>query len=294
MGPLAPAPAMASDGPVFIVGCDRSGTTLLRLMLMGDPSLWIPTETNFIPHLAERSDRYGDFTSALQREAFVDDLASAYATYASVAMEALDLDPQEIRSALEAAAPTRYEGAVDAIYRLAAIRRGRHRWGDKSPTYVLHLPRLARLFPSARFVHLLRDARDVAVSTIMAGWFEPDQWEEAAEYWLRRVSTGLRDGRALGMARYMEIRYEALVQEPSATLRRLCDWCDLSYSSAMLAFYPGALDHILPAHRGLFPLIDKPVDPTRAHAWRRTMSAPARRRVERVAGAVMTQLEYLD
>ena len=54
--------------------------------------------------------------------------------------------------------------AIAAVFEAYAAERGKRRWGDKTPLYMQHLPLLERLFPSARFVHLIRDGRDAALS----------------------------------------------------------------------------------------------------------------------------------
>ena len=113
-----------------------------------------------------------------------------------------------------------------------ADRRGKPRYADKTPVYVLHIDRLAALFPESVFVHLVRDGRDVACSFLELGWAE--SIEEAALHWRRRVTAGRRAGHKLPTGRYVEMRYEDLVDSPEQALRRLCDAIDLPFDEAML------------------------------------------------------------
>ncbi len=91
---------------------------------------------------------------------------------------------------------------------------------------------MARLFPEAVFIHLIRDGRDVASSFLELGW--ADRIEEAALHWRLRVRRGRRAGRALPAGRYHELRYEDLVADPAPQLRDLCAAIGLPFSPAML------------------------------------------------------------
>ena len=136
--------------PLLILGVSRSGTTLLRVMLDRSPGIAIPDESFFVPLLARRHGR------PVEPESFLDDL-SRIAT-----LRAWGLAPEDVAARLR---PQMSTGeAISAIFEAYAAKVGKPRWGDKTPMYMRHLGLLERLFPDAQYVHLIRDARDAALS----------------------------------------------------------------------------------------------------------------------------------
>jgi hypothetical protein len=231
---------MAQDVFPFVVGCGRSGTTLVRAMLDSHPELAIPGESRFIPVLARTRDRYergGGFDVA----AFVHDLE------ATPWFRHWGLPADDARSVVAAPGATGIADAFRALFAEQARREAKPRYGDKSPQYVMQLPLLAELFPEARFLHVVRDGRDVALAFASAD-FGPSDIAEIALHWQLRVRRGMRYGRALGPQRYREVRYEDIVAEPEATLRGLCPFLGLAYDPAMLR-YPERSRHIAEADR---------------------------------------------
>jgi hypothetical protein len=153
------------------------------------------------------------------------------------------------------------------------------------------IPSIAELLPEARFVHIIRDGRNVALSLTEAP-FGPDSLEAAARFWSRRVEKGRADGRALGPDWYREVRYEDLVEDPEAQLRPLCDFLDLPYDDAMLHYY----ERDAGISRGLKnPEIHRNLaqPPTRnVRDWREQMSPRDVARFESIAGAALEDFGY--
>ena len=119
--------------------------------------------------------------------------------------------------------------AIAAVFEAYAAEHGKPRWGDKTPLYMQYLPLLERLFPDARFVHLVRDGRDAALSFLSVpagimteGWGHPRDAAGFACQWATEVRAARALGARVGPARYLEVRYEALVADPEAELRRIC------------------------------------------------------------------------
>ncbi len=218
-----------TSSPIFIVGCPRSGTTLLRNLLRSHPQLTFPSESHFIP-LFYRA--YGH--PRTERDA--------------VALAARILRLQWFRQwhvRIEAGefAPDRtFQAVTCRLFEAWARKEGKHRWGDKTPHYVEEIPVLAELFPAGRIIHIIRDGRDVALSWLKAG-FEPRNVYTAAMLWQRYVSAGCRDGALLPPATYLEVRYEALVKQPDTTMRKVCAFVDESFTEAVL--HPSPIRGIL-------------------------------------------------
>jgi hypothetical protein len=113
-------------------------------------------------------------------------------------------------------------------------RRGRQRWADKTPGYALHLDYIDRLFPDARYVHVIRDGRDVVASYRYRWGYRAAL--RAAGQWVDHVQAARRFGRGPGIDRYHEIRYERLVRDPEQVLRALLEFLDEPWDAGVLSF----------------------------------------------------------
>jgi len=220
-------PSMPAPMPI-VVGVPRSGTTLLRMMLDAHPELAIPPETGFLPALADLDPGTDPREAAWQ-------IISGFHTWPDFA-----LDADVLRKAVQDAPPTAAD-AARAFYRLYAERFGKPRYGDKTPTYGTDIDRIASLLPEARFLHIIRDGRDV-VCSVRGLWFRPgDSIESCAQDWATRLART----RALGsQLPYLEVRYEQLVVQPEDTLRAICRFLELTFDARMLAFHQTAASRL--------------------------------------------------
>ncbi|MDQ3645989.1 MAG: sulfotransferase, partial [Actinomycetota bacterium] len=160
----------------------------------------------------------------------------------------------------------------------------------KTPRYVEHIPFLADLFPDARFVHLVRDGRNVALSYADVP-FGPKTVSEAARLWARRVSAGMAAGRTLPPGRYIELCYEDLVEDPEGEAKGLCTFLELPFDADMLDYTERARDAVLPRASRYNPhLTEKPS--TRTRAWQEDMPPSQVEMFEAVAGPVLSELGY--
>lgn len=264
------------DPFVFVVGCERSGTTLLRAMLDSHSELAMPPESYFLVPLMKEPYAPQSFL----------DLLAEHRRFAR-----WGLPIEEVERELQDARPGDLAAAVRVLYRTYARSRGKSRWGDKSPGYVRRIRALAGLLPEAHFVHIIRDGRDVALSWLETP-FGPGSITEAAERWRKDVRAGRRAGRKHAEDRYMEVRYERLVSRPKRVLRRLCDF-------ARLGFEPGMLDYPRRADAIIEPTLE-PQSHQRLHRpptsglrdWRTQMDLADVRAFNRVAGDLLTRLGY--
>lgn len=267
----------SSGPPFFIVGSARSGTTLLRLMLNAHPHVAVPPESRFVTELWKGSKE-------VDVHSFLDALA------AHKRFSAWELPIDAVRSEIGAAATVPYPDAIEAAYRAYARSRGKSRWGDKTPRYVEHIPFLAELFEDARFVHLVRDGRNVALSYADVP-FGPKTVAQAAELWARRVSTGMTDGRSLEPGRYLELRYEDLVEDFEARSKELCEFLDVPFDQAMLDYTERSRSDVLSRAAKYNPKVtERPIAQTRS--WEDSMPDRQIAVFEAVAGDVLAQLGY--
>jgi hypothetical protein len=266
--------------PFFLVGCPRSGTTLLRNLLNSHPQLAIPAESQFLPTFYRAWGNPRDARAAER-------LGRRILALWWVRRWAIDLGPRDF------SACRTYAALVEILYGEILRRDGATRWGDKTPAYALQMPVISEIFPEAQFVHILRDGRDVAGSLVKTH-IGPREAVTAGLFWRRYVETARRDGARLGPRRYFEVSYESLLSDTATTLRAVCAFLGVPFD-------PRVLEQTSPDVRG-FPDVYGPRRAGQASAseivqsnsgkWRREMSARELGRFESVAGALLVELGY--
>lgn len=227
------SPALANADPVFIIGSGRSGTTLLRRVLMAGGGLYIPPETYFLGGLVKAWPT----ACALGWRAQIHLVLGAFgASPDADVFPRADLHRLEV--SLRDAPPEERSLAtiLDALFRAWATADGWPTglpWGDKTPINTLHLELIAALFPRARYVHVLRDPHDVVASLLAAGRYPTAH--AAAERWVQAVAAALRQVNAVGPKRATTLRYEDFVRDPFGEGERLCSWLGIPFGRESLS-----------------------------------------------------------
>lgn len=271
----------------FVVGCPRSGTTLLQRMLDHHPLLAVANDSHFVPKAVE--DLPVDADPPLTPELV--DWVRTYRRFSRLRLpdEAVDEAAAEARS---------YSGFVSAIYTQYARAHGKRLAGEKTPDYVRCLPRLHALFPWVRSIHIIRDGREVALSALEwahdgKGPSKLSMWGEepvavCALWWRWQVRTGQYDGARLGPSRYREVRYDDLVGDPEARLRELAEFLELPDAAEMAAYHVGRTSHRpgLSAKKAWLP-------PTAGlRNWRHDLTRRDQALFEVLAGDLLAELGY--
>lgn len=288
-----------SDRPPspFIVGVGRSGTTMLRLMLDAHPQLAIPPETHFVPDLIAAID------DGVGPEEAVEVMRSVRQ------WGDLQIEGDEVLARFRSLPRFDSGAALRAFYEIYAERQGKPRWGEKTPAYVRSMRQIERVLPEARFIHVIRDGRDVALSrwkrTLGDGERAPAA--QVAAGWQRRIRRAQKQGKRL--SHYLELRYEDLVTDTEPNLRRICEFVELDWDPAMLRYYERAGERMaemardLPAADGkptrpgeermqAHAMTQKPPDPAAMYRWREKMSAEDVAAFDAVAGELLSELGY--
>ena len=286
---VSPVPA------AFVVGVNRSGTTLLRMMLDAHPELTMPPETHFVPELidiAEGSE------------------ATPEALLATITKQRewgdFGLTEEQLLEAFAAIEPLNAGDALRAFYGLYAERIGKPRWGEKTPIYVKSIRKISGVLPEARFVHVIRDGRDVALS-IRDRAVKEHPIEKIAERWMRRINQARRQSKHV--PHYMEVRYEQLILNTEGTVREICDFYELPWDDAILDYHQRSAERLEEMRREL-PADGKRTtlsverrmatharttqapDPSRVSRWREEMDREDRRLFESIAGELLSELGY--
>jgi hypothetical protein len=268
-----------TTGPLtFVVGSGRSGTSLLAAMLDAHPDLSIAPESHFLPTLIDR------LPPQLTSPRHVDHMIELIGR--SKWFEHWDLDLETLRTALASDLPVARADALRMIYRVNAAAHGKSRFGEKTPAYVYAIAKLAAEIDDARFIHIVRDGRNVALSFREAS-FGANDVEHSALNWQRRLLDGRRMGIALGPGRYIELRYEDLIADPATQLRRLCTFLDLDFDDAMLTYHVGESRWVT---RDEETNLARP--PMKTRDWRDQLTAREHARIELLAGKGLTTWGY--
>jgi hypothetical protein len=276
---------------LFVVGNPRSGTTLLRRMLDAHPRLSIMSpETHWIP-------RYFKRHRGLTPEGFVT-LELIPKLFEYHRFRQLEIAPEDLEGLMRSGEPLSYADFVSKIFSFYGERKGKPLVGDKTPGYVRDISLLHRLWPRARFVHIIRDGRDVCLS--VSRWrmveralgkfpsYEEDPLSTAALWCDQNVRMGRVAGGALPPGLYHEVRYEALVSRPKEEIEALCAFLGMPPDDAMLRFHEGKTrsDPGLSTNRSWLP----PTPGVRD--WRSQMTREDLERFEAAAGDLLDALGY--
>lgn len=271
--------------PVFIVGCPRSGTSYLyHLFLSAGGFAEFHTQMNVFDVL---EPIYGKLGSTANKQRMMKDWLESKAFRVS-GLQAADIEKKIMSEC---------HGAGDFLRIVmdeVARSQGVDRWVDSTPTNVPHMLRINRDFPQAKFIHIIRDPRDLALSLDKKGWSRPLPWDKrncllaAGVYWEWIVRKGRKYGEHLG-ADYMETRYEDLVQSPAPELARIGKFldCDLDYDR-IKARSVGSIKNPLTSfkedlNQGTFSPVGR---------WKDKFPAEQLTRFEALIGGYMQELGY--
>lgn len=229
--------------PIFILGNPRSGTTLMRLLLTSHRDVVVPPEAGFLVWL---SNKYGNWNSLDSNNSsavlsYVNDL------FQTKKFETWGLDKSEIIRQIAKNKPSSYSELSGHIYHSYAKKRAKEIifWGDKNNFYLNHIEELKKLYPDAKFIHVVRDGRDVACSylditrhTYKSRYAPllPQNLEEIANHWRNNVLRIERDLRSCNSS-FLTIRYEDLVSRTDKELQKLCDFLGIEFQNEMVSFY---------------------------------------------------------
>lgn len=250
---------MSSDRPIFVVGCPRSGTTVLSLMIHAHPRLAIPPESRFLTTTWRKRATFGDLSTRQQRRA----LARSCVGKGS-RIRHLGLDRKETLARILEAPPT-IGSAFGTVFSEYARKHGKARWGDKRPLYFQEVDVLLRLFPDAQIVHIVRDGRASVASLKRMPWWPFDSIGSMAT-WSQAEYCARRDQRRLPRDTFHLVRYESLVADPRTVLGELCDFLGEDFDDAMLE--PHRVSEVVPERKTWHENLRSGVTTSAVESWR--------------------------
>ncbi len=220
-----------SQAPVFVLGCVRSGTTLLYHMLLSAGNFAVYRTESCVFNLLE--PRFGNLSFGPNKRK----LLEAWCDSRLFTLSGLDKHEIETKVMDECRNGGDF---LRIVMSEIAMKQGVNRWADTTPEHILYLHRIKETIPDALVIHIIRDGRDVALSTDKLGYIRRLPFDRkpskmaAGLYWEWMVNKGRRDGRDLG-ADYTEVHFEELVSQPRETLAKLGQFIeqDLNYDQIL-------------------------------------------------------------
>jgi hypothetical protein len=266
---------------VFVGGCERSGTTMLGAMLGAHSDCIATPETQFIEHQFTETGFDPGALDARRTLALI----MANRRYRLLWQFPIDLETVGVEQV-----GSTYPRILSWLVQAYGRKQGKEAsvWIDHTPGNFRRALTLLRLFPEARFIHLVRDGRAVAASLLPLDW-GPNNALHAAEFWMGRCAAGLAAESQLGPERVLRVRFENLVSNPAFVLQRIATFAELDYQSAMAegaGLQPGRY------HQQQHHLVGQRPDPSRLDRWRRSLSPRQVEIFEAEAGDFLPILGY--
>lgn len=273
--------------PIFMIGIQRSGSNLLRLMLNELPEIAAPHPPHILQRMMPLAPYYGDLSKPQAFSLLVDDVCRLVELN-PVPWEGVVLDRKDVAARCRKRSLVAVFGAV---YDVMAEAWKAKTWCCKSLANVYYLDEIDDYFENAKYIYLYRDGRDVAVSFRKAVVGEKHfyhiakEWDEA-----QRLALDFRAKVPAG--RFFDLSYETLVAEPEKTARSLCKFLDVKYKPSMLEFYKSGEAKRAASASNLWENVTNPVMKQNTRKFLKEAAEEDVRVFESVAGVSMDRLGY--
>lgn len=272
---------------VFMIGIQRSGSNLLRLMLNQLPDIAAPHPPHILQRMMPLVPGYGNLEVKENFMLLVDDVCRLV-EHNPVPWEGVELDRKTVAKRCHERSLVAVFGAV---YDLMAEVKGSRTWCCKSLANINYLPEIEAYFSNAKYIYLYRDGRDVAVSFRKAVVGEKHFYHIAREWAAtQQLALSMRD--KIGPRRFFPVKYENLTGDTEKTMRALCAFLDTPYSASMLDFHQSEEAQRAAKSSNLWGNVVNPIMQNNSRKFLNEASEDDIRIFESVAGDVMDALEY--
>ena len=272
---------------IFMVGTQRSGSNLLRLMLNQLPEISAPHPPHILQRMTPLISAYGDLQKDGHFYSMVDDVCRLVELN-PVPWQGVVLDRDVIVQQVQIRS---LMGVFEAIYDRVAEAQCATTWCCKSLANIRFLPAIETHFRSARYIYLYRDGRDVAVSFRKAVVGEKHFYHIARE-WAQTQQLALTMELHIDSDRFFRVKYEDMVAEPEAMMKRLCEFLKLEYREDMLNFHQSDEARRAAQSSELWSNVTQPIMKDNAGKFHTEASEEDIRIFESMAGGVLDKLGY--
>jgi len=275
-----------NNTPIFIVGAARSGTTLLQYMLRSHPDISLPTaESHFFIPFFKKSADFGDLTQLENTQRLLEEIYKSRQSFFDDDVHGIKFNAKELAQVFQQKKLSTVPQIISGIFEENAQAEGKKRWGDKTPYYILHLDTILEMYPNAQIIHLIRDGRDCALSMLERKWdLQIFNTYHAAYTWDRYVTAGKVFG-AKHPASYYEIRYEDILDQPVASIQKLCYFLNIEFNESVINFKKSG-------NSGKTALLTKPLQKNNQEKWKNKMTHKQLSIFESLAGNTLKDCGY--
>jgi hypothetical protein len=220
------AEPVTNSRPVFIVGMNGSGTTMMLDCLNAHREVYgFPRETRIIPYYAANLRKYGDLGETDKFKALWDDFrgVSCFRWVNGGSEPELPDDWRERAHSLTT--------VIDETFSYFARKQGKSRWCEKTPMHAQHIAALHDLFPEACFIHMIRDGRACAASFHRRWRYVP---QRTIYRWKNVIRAARKQASDCG-ANYLEVFYEQLTRDPASEMHKVCEFIGVQFEEAVLS-----------------------------------------------------------
>lgn len=256
------------EEPFFIIGCGRSGNTLLRSMLVAGGQVAIPPESYVWPRVIRIFKTY----NFLPWEKVCSLIIAEFEAYKEFYTWEVNLfEAHQKARQLEGKNRT-LSNIINEVYKAYQIERSGNikRWGDKTPINTLYIDKILKVYPKAKFVHIVRDPKDVVCSSVKAKIYK--NYQEAANAWKNFETSVYKLKKKILTSQYHKVKYENLVNNTEEELKLLSKFLGVDYSESMLYFYKMKDELGDVKYQKHHENIGKPVSNESIGKWKKTLN----------------------
>jgi hypothetical protein len=271
---------------IFVVGCPRSGTTLLQSLLAAHPQILSFPESKFfhylVPLYEPRRRAWGlvsrQFKPRLNKF-FQEDLGRSELL---LGWPKLPLQQQYTRKFIQ---------ILDQLTQ----EQGKTIWVEKTPEHIYYVDDIVKLVPHSRFIHIIRNGADVIASLYQVTREHPRLWKGAwslefcIERWIQAIEISRR---YLHQPRHCMVRYEQLVENPALELPKLCQFMGVDFQQRMLKDYQVAAQQVTLAVEPWKAAATKPIAKAKSEKFYQVFDATQREYIlQRVSGVSLEEFQ---
>ncbi len=274
------------SNPIFIIGTERSGTNLLRLILNSHSAIAVPHPPHIMKLFGPLELLYGSLSLEGNFRRLVEDVCH---------MVELHTYPWEFRpdreQVVQLARARNLLAVYFQLYDQYLNHSGKLRWACKSTFMIEYVAEILRYHPDARFIFMVRDGRDVAVSAKQS-IFNHFHVYYSARRWQREQRVGLDWLATLPPEQIMLLKYEELTADPAAVVRRLCEFLDEPFEEEMLEYHRSSEARKSGSLSISWKNTSRPVLKGNNEKFRQQLSEQEVRQIEAIAHAELRELGY--
>jgi len=256
------------EEPFFIIGCGRSGNTLLRSMLVAGEEVSIPPESYVWPRIIRIFQTY----NFLPWEKLCSLIIAEFEAYKEFYTWEVNLYEAHQRARRLRGREQTLSNIINEVYNTYQLEKiGKvKRWGDKTPINTLYIDKILKVYPKAKFIHIVREPKDVVCSYLKAGLYK--DFHEAVNFWKLAVGKALSLEKKVSSKQFIQVKYEELVTSPEIQLNNICVFLDLEYTSTMLDFWKKTSDLGDVNYGSHHANVKKPISTKSIGKWRNVLT----------------------